>query len=184
MRRSIIAIIAVACLQVSYIAYTHIEILRDQVKAAIGSVTEPVVVRPKVADLRAADEPTYFGVFGDPDEAVNDDLVAHRTQNYVERTYPTVVPAVAGPVKKRARRGTKGGFQTNPVRFNDTIITIARSDPYRFASYSEPARGEAKAYTQTRATEADDAKKNPLRKAVPVVKKPYVWIKALGSSLK
>lgn len=180
MRRSIIAILAIALLQVGYMAYFQYEVSRDRLYASMGRVAEPFVGLTQNADISAIDERTAFAVFGDDllDET-DIDLTDDGEHFAVDRS------AMPSANRQNPRRG-KRGFTMNNVSFDDTVITVARTEPIKFRQYSEPIRSNIAYSVDVRpdVEQAKPKKKNVFRKALPVVKKPYDWVKALGRTFK
>lgn len=177
MRRSIFAILTIACLQVAYMAYFQYELSSEQLSASLGSVAEPFVMRTVTADISAADKPTVFEVFGTVDDEEN--AVEYvTTANYT-------IDNIARDTKKAARR-SKRGFRVNNIQFDSTVITVTRSDPYKFNNYSEPIKTKIN-YTVNVRPEPDaiqrPKKKNVFRKALPIVKKPYDWMRSFGRAI-
>lgn len=178
MRRSISAIIVIAGLQVGYMAYFQNEISKEKFVAVGDTVIGPELAGNEVADVEFVNEPWSWQVFDELSPS-SDGSAESEFAHASERSVNSV------PITSR-RRTYRRGFVQNDVSFTPTIITVAENRPYRFDTHSRPSEPISQPVSDPRDEPVTEPKpkKNIFKKALPVVKKPYDWLKALGSTLR
>lgn len=181
MHKLILSIIAVAFLQIGFITYITSDKTADNTKLT-GIQTKPVdpvwnqnyVPDDGGIEVASLNEDPFFrretGNFG------------NTTTSRFEKTNYTV-----RRTSKRVAR--KSHVQSTPFVAEDVIITYAVQKPYKFVD-REPYRNVS-VYNEP-VVNRSETQEQPLIKSeksdgnliLNVIKKPYGWIKALGSKLK
>lgn len=177
MHKLILSIIAVAFLQIGFITYVTSDKTADNAGIYKAPKFDPPAVTAigdesiEVANL---DEDPFF-------RRETGDLRSARSSRFVKADY--------GVRRKSTRTPRRSGVQSTPFTAEDVIITYAVQKPYKFAErepfrnvsvYNEPVVNKSEIVDQPMMkTEKSDG--NPI---LNVIKKPYGWIKALGSKLK
>lgn len=176
MRGPVLGIAAVFVLQLGVIGYGTASRIFDA-PADVSSITTAAQPLPLITD---AD----FNEF-EPD-ALNHERFAE-TETYRA--------AYARATRGRATTARNAGVRNFPTEFRPVTINVPSPSPYTFAAY-EPQQSRTE-YPLTQASDRDpvnyvaSAKASSVRqkrgffvKTLSVIKKPYDWMKAVGSKLK
>ncbi|HMM81102.1 MAG TPA: hypothetical protein PKC65_13880 [Pyrinomonadaceae bacterium] len=165
MKKLILAIIAVCCVQLAYTAYNATEAGRQELAQVISKpVTVPLFGKPPVAELAPSE-----------DEAIDLDPAAEFA-NVSSEPIRRVLP------RRKFRRNRVVTYDHN---FETTSIVVPKGEKYEF---KEPDVQETKvaAFTQRKvpnsAPSVEGAKKvrekrSILDKTGSVIKKPFKWLK-------
>lgn len=172
MKKLILGIIAVFCLQVGFIVYNAPDTVGDMVSKTADYPVEP---------LNNATEPLEL-VDTLPDES--DTVLTARSDN--PDAFRPVIAQHRGVSTQFERRSVKVVAKA-PI-FRSTVITIPPQKPVEFsfkneyAALATPVSSENYdvAVVETRRQE----KRSLVSKALPIIKKPYDWLKAVGSKIK
>lgn len=181
MYKLILSIIAVACLQIGFITYVTSDRTVDN-EGLTGLRTQDVGPQPN-PDYLTADESIEVASLDD-DPFFRRDAGAFRDVRTAR-----AVRADHRIRRKNTRVARKPRTVVTPFEPEQVIITYAVQKPYKFAErepyknisvYNEPIVNKAEvADHPVQKSEKSDG--NPI---LNVIKKPYAWIKALGSRLK
>lgn len=177
MHKLILSIIAVAFLQIGFITYVTSDKTADNAAVYKAPTFNPFGVPPTEDDsieVASLDEDPFFrrenGNFGNASTArieKADYTIRHKNKRVVRKTR----------------------IQSTPFVAEDVIITYAVQKPYKFAErepyknvsvYNEPIVNKTEIVEQP-VMKPERSDSNPI---LAVIKKPYTWIKALGSKLK
>jgi len=169
MKKLITGIVAVFCLQVGFMAYNAVDragYLALNLPDQVEPITQPYSSDVSYLLLEADDAGQYGSVFPDTPDVIEPVLALRRQTNPNFQRHPAKITAT--------------GIQFQPV-----VITIPAPEPVEFKFKNEYA-----AVLPTQPTESYDIStaEAPRRENKSVlsraVKKPYEWLKALGSKVK
>lgn len=177
MKGKILGIITIFFLQLGFIGYTQVTTLFDA-STEIGALSSPENPLAEISDLDFVDvedsevEPVYAKANNAPYHR-NATLAVRKTYSKrpAFRTYDTDLDAVSIEVPRSP------GY---------TFASYTRPEPKRRAYHEETLRSEpAKIEEPVRVHTVERRKKRSLAsKTFAVIKKPFDWMKALGSKLK
>jgi hypothetical protein len=181
MYKLILSIIAVACLQIGFITYVATNETADNASLvsnktlAIGPMSNPnYSPEDESIEVASLDEDPFF-------RRENGGFTNARTARFVKADY--VVR------RKNTRTARKIRALPEPFEPEQIIITYAVHKPYKFVE-REPYRNVSvdtnsivnrSEIAEQQVIKSQKSDGNPI---LAIIKKPYSWIKALGSKLK
>jgi hypothetical protein len=181
MGKKIVLIAVVICLDLAFIM-----IMRDGGKLVdLSQSIETPAVDPALTTRKPAFRQT-IPVTSKPEQPMSDERAAIDESQVrparLKRSVSDEVSRKAYLFRKTQNRPERfPAYDRAPEKFTDTIIWYER------ASYGRDDGPERVAVTTTKATKDGDnvnrKKKSLLDRALPVVKKPYQWIKSLVTKL-
>lgn len=181
MHKLILSIIAVAFLQIGFITYVTTDQTADTARLTVTR-TQPARPVSSAVDSLADEGIEVASLDEDPFfRRETADIQSSRTSRAAKAHYP-----VRGKSKRAAR---KPSVQPEPFVPEQVIITYAVLKPYKFVErepyrnvsvYNEPVVNKSEDAEQTIA-KSQKSDGNPV---LNVIKKPFGWIKTLGSKLK
>lgn len=176
MKGPILGIVAVFLLQLGVIGYGTISRFFDA-PVEVGSIAVPAQPLAMLSDL----------------DFVEGDIVAVGEQGVFS---PTLVSARGtAAVRPRSITDKRPGFRSFDTDFRPVTITVPTPSPHTFAVYEPPPSRTEYPLTQAsdrvpvsfeisaQGTKVRDGR-GFFSKTLNVIKKPYVWVKAVGSKLK
>ncbi len=191
MNKLIGGIIAVICLQVGFVAY-------------MASDTSPNTARNKSAAQTSSVTTARNDLAGNPPPAENRIMIARGTSKETEFDELAVASSgnstIEKPAPLRLVTHRKNNIELGPRVIRAFRRSPARSEPlfptYTIA-YQKPAivdrenLANLKVAVETRSSLSSEAKKanrsvkkSFVAKTLPIIKKPYDWLKAIGSRLR
>jgi hypothetical protein len=177
MHKLILSIIAVACLQIGFITYVTSDKTADNAalyKVSTGSPSIIPAADDEGIEVASLDEDPFF-------RRDDGEFRIVRTARYVKADY-----AIR---RKNNRTARKTRIQPEPFEPEQIIITYAVQKPYKFVE-REPYRNvttdsnsivNKSEIAEQPVIKSQKSDGNPI---LNIIKKPYNWIKALGSKLK
>ncbi|MFN0138634.1 MAG: hypothetical protein ACKVQW_00930 [Pyrinomonadaceae bacterium] len=182
MHKLILSIIAVAFLQIGFITYVTTDQTADTARLTVTR-TQPVSPGSSAVDSLADDGIEVASLDEDPFfRRVTADIQSSRTSRAAKAHYP-----VRSKFKRTAR---KTRVQPEPFVPEQVIITYAVHKPYKFVErepyrnisvYNEPVVMNKSEDVEQTIPKSQKSDGNPV---LNVIKKPFGWIKTLGSKLK
>ncbi len=178
MKGPILGILTIFLLQLGFISYTQVNSILEST-AEIGPISAPANPFPAYSDLDLVDADA-----SDVEIAYSAPTVRSRAKHVV---------ASPRPIRKRPV------FRTFETELAPVAIRVPRSSPYVFASYDKPATPEKRTerpptVVATVARIEDEPirvntverkkRRNFASKALAVIRKPFDWVKAVGSKLR
>lgn len=166
MKRRVLGIIAVFCLQLAFVGYTVIDSPIETAVAVNEVGGAPLTPAPNIAD----DE--FFAEYTPP----ADDEIAVVNGERGANKRAAVVSQVS---YKRAAR-PPASRNVDAYQFTAVKTTVDRRTRTEYPQATAPD-GESKSYQLS--ARHRSGKRSFLSKSVSVIKKPYDWLKALGSRM-
>ncbi len=174
MKWSVAGVIAVLLVQAGFIAYTSLERQSDQIVAAngitLGDDGSSDMIAENELDSLFAGPTVYDDMASDTDNTVR--ITDRRTNTRsVEPPFP-------------AAKKAKNYYEETTATFKNVVIVVPKYSPPKpipvVQPDPEPGTKEYQAYTKQYPR---PVKRSFASKTVSVLKKPYDWVKALGSRL-
>ncbi len=177
MKRLVLGISLIFCLQLGFIAYTAVE---RQMEALVA--VNEVKVRANLTDGKTGD------LFNEEWPAVAEETIDTVKINSVAGAVAVTAPKRNSrtryvPVPRRKNTKTSNA---KPLNFPTHIIAYRKTPQVTFRTeypLTDVALPETKTEPVTQ-TYAQPEKKSLVSKSVSIIKKPYDWLKALGSKFK
>ena len=176
MRKLILGILAVVCVQFAFVIYMS---LQSQMEVAVGPVhsdsqialSDPVTAEPdNTEDTTEESEEAVPRAEPQPVEASSAPAEPRRpvTSAGVAKSRPNISP-VEEPVRRPAEYPTAATeSRSQSGVFETVVISYDRSSAISDCDIQEPPKPRKRTY---------------IAKAAPVIKKPWEWIKSIGSKL-
>jgi len=193
MRKLILAIVALVCVDMGFVGYMSVnnaDIALNYANALgkrtglVANSPNNLTGSPRIADNLTASGPDAASTPVTPEEIVP----VPANQRHANRIDRSAVGRRSYIAKLHLRGIKKDRMAPAPIEFRTTTILYAVRAPVEVKSDKEfagyvPAERRSDLAAQTVKTRPRFENRSLIARAMPIIKKPYDWIKAVGSRL-
>lgn len=175
MKPPILGIVAIFIFQLAFVAYSSADRLMGMKYDAPAELAAPPISIAELPD----DSPQFHQLL--PEDRISGQPQRHFAAEQVNLAAHT-------KTRRRTRAKNSGLTAKNlEERWPPVVITVRRSPEFTFTAASarvKPAVKRLDAPKREAVSEPKREKKSLIAKALPIIKKPYSWLKAVGSVFK
>ena len=175
MRKLVLGIFAVVCVQFAFVIYTA---LQSPLDLAVGPIFSDMIADRTATDL---DETPAAPVV---DESENEGSGSEPSKK-LESRQPSHPERAEAPERDQRSTDRTSPVEARPIRSDEGFETLRTAAPNDFETVviSYDRSPEISECDKIRYDAPQPKKRSYIAKAAPVVKKPWEWIKAVGSKL-